>query len=146
MSETNHTGPVYELDGSRHCYNCGKTWHKDYKTQKWEAEPVSCIKAYATEDKAKIADLEDKIKSLNLDLTKEKMLRVNEYANAARLVAWIIDPQRKPAITAFTEGPERQVAYAVEGKIKSLEEAVCNRLAEAAQVLTRLTSNARTPC
>jgi hypothetical protein len=43
---------------------------------------------------------------------------VNEHADAERLVEWINDPQRKPAYLAFTEGPERQVAYAVEGLLR----------------------------
>jgi len=38
----------------------------------------------------------------------------NKYANAERVIEWINDPTRKPAILAFTEGPERQIAYAVE--------------------------------
>jgi hypothetical protein len=38
----------------------------------------------------------------------------NEHADAARLSAWILDTRRKPAVTAFTEGPERQIAYAIE--------------------------------
>lgn len=48
---------------------------------------------------------------------------VGKHADAERLVAWINDPQRRPAITAFTEGPNRQVAYAVELIITQLEEA-----------------------
>ena len=32
----------------------------------------------------------------------------------ARVVAWLRDPQRKPASTAFTAGMERQICYALE--------------------------------
>ncbi len=35
-----------------------------------------------------------------------------------RLIEWIRDPNRKEAIHAFTEGPIRQVAYAVEYALK----------------------------
>ncbi len=34
------------------------------------------------------------------------------------LIEWICDPNRKKAIHAFTEGPVRQVAYAVEYALK----------------------------
>lgn len=37
-----------------------------------------------------------------------------EIANAARVIAWAQDPDRKPATTAFTAGPERQAAYWIE--------------------------------
>lgn len=40
--------------------------------------------------------------------------RVNEFARASRIIEWVNDEKRKPAIHAFTEGPERQIAYAVE--------------------------------
>jgi hypothetical protein len=50
----------------------------------------------------------------DLSRLRDQMQRVNEYANAARLVEWINDPKRKPANTEFTEGPERQVACAIE--------------------------------
>lgn len=38
----------------------------------------------------------------------------SEIADAARVVAWARDPNRKPANTAFTAGPERQAAYWIE--------------------------------
>lgn len=40
---------------------------------------------------------------------------MSEQADASRLIEWINDPNRKHANIAFTEGPERQVAYAIEG-------------------------------
>ena len=43
-----------------------------------------------------------------------------EKADAERLVMWIRNPSRQRAVTAFTEGPERQVAYAVEDVINRL--------------------------
>jgi hypothetical protein len=41
-----------------------------------------------------------------------------DHANADRVIAWINEPKRKPAMLAFTEGPERQIAYAIEGLIR----------------------------
>jgi hypothetical protein len=37
-----------------------------------------------------------------------------EIADAARVIAWARDPDRKPAATAFTAGAERQAAYWIE--------------------------------
>lgn len=34
-------------------------------------------------------------------------------------MAWIRNPKRTPANTAFTEGPDRQVAYAFEDAIRA---------------------------
>ena len=39
---------------------------------------------------------------------------INNYADARRVVAWADNPNRLPAVTAFTEGPERQIAYRFE--------------------------------
>jgi hypothetical protein len=39
---------------------------------------------------------------------------VNYHADAQRLIAWLNDPKRKPAVTAFTAGQDRQVAFAAE--------------------------------
>ena len=49
-----------------------------------------------------------------------------------RFLAWLIDPERKPANTAFTAGIERDAAYAVEdsgilkaqGKLDALNEVI----------------------
>ncbi len=38
----------------------------------------------------------------------------DEIADAARVIAWARDPERKPANSAFTDGPERQAAYWIE--------------------------------
>lgn len=56
------------------------------------------------------------------DLRKAEQSLANEYANAARLIAWMASG--RPANTAFTEGPERQVAYAIEGKLTEERERV----------------------
>ena len=66
----------------------------------------------ALKERAEQAEIErDALKS---KLTEEQMNRVNNYADAKRLIEWIHDENRQPANTAFTEGPERLVAYAVE--------------------------------
>lgn len=36
--------------------------------------------------------------------------RVQDWADAKRLIAWINDPDRRPAATAFSEGNERDIA------------------------------------
>lgn len=43
---------------------------------------------------------------------------VNQHADAGRVVAWLNDPNRPPAISAFSEGPDRQIAHAVERLLK----------------------------
>lgn len=50
-----------------------------------------------------------------------KIKCVNEHANAKRVLEWINDPHRKRAVLSFTEGPERQVAYAAENRVACLE-------------------------
>lgn len=50
-----------------------------------------------------------------------KIQCVNEHANAQRLIDWMNDPHRKPAIIAFTEGPEKQIAYAFENAWRNVE-------------------------
>lgn len=60
-------------------------------------------------------------KKWGADFHSEQSKRVNEYARAALLVEWINNPKRKSAVHAFTEGPERQVAYAVEREIDALK-------------------------
>lgn len=50
---------------------------------------------------------------------------VNHHADIRRIVAWLEDPHRKPANTAFTEGPERQIAYLFEMFLRG--EFICNR-------------------
>lgn len=61
-----------------------------------------------------------KIRELQRELSEIKIACVNRHADVDRVVAWINDPKRKPSYTTFTEGPERQIAYAVEGLIFKL--------------------------
>lgn len=51
------------------------------------------------------------------DPTEMRRRIATEYVRAARLTAWLNDPQRKPAHLAFTAGPERDVARAVETRL-----------------------------
>lgn len=55
-----------------------------------------------------LAKKDEKIKELESKIT-------NEYANVSRIKEWFDDKERKPAMTYFTEGPERQIAYLIEG-------------------------------
>lgn len=52
-------------------------------------------------------------KQLN-KLCKEYMLKSADKADYRAVMEWIFNHDRKSAVTAFTEGPERQIAYAVE--------------------------------
>lgn len=54
------------------------------------------------------------IRDLRRELVELKLRCVNNHASADRIIAWLQDDNRKPAMTAFTEGPERQIAYEVE--------------------------------
>lgn len=54
------------------------------------------------------------ISRLRKELFDERMERANHWVHAGRMILWITDKNRKPAVTAFTEGPERQLAYAIE--------------------------------
>lgn len=46
-------------------------------------------------------------------LSEHEIKCVREHAHAERLIEWLKNDNR-PALTAFTEGPDRQVGYAVE--------------------------------
>lgn len=49
------------------------------------------------------------------------------FCDAERLIAWIDDPKRQPAVHAFTEGHERQIAYRFEdalGKVALAKAAI----------------------
>lgn len=59
--------------------------------------------------------VEGQVIQLRRALTDEQVRRVNYYADARRVIAWMRDPERSPANSAFTEGPERQIAYTFEG-------------------------------
>jgi hypothetical protein len=44
----------------------------------------------------------------------ETRMQKAHLANPGRVIAWAMDPNRKPAVTAFTEGPERLMATLIE--------------------------------
>jgi hypothetical protein len=44
-------------------------------------------------------------------LQELKILRRTKQPDTERLIAWMTDPNRKSPELAFTDGPERQVAY-----------------------------------
>lgn len=68
------------------------------------------IKAQAAE----IDRLKNELRTAQDEAVSERVIRVNSYAAAERVIEWIRAPKRKPANSAFSAGPERQVAYAVE--------------------------------
>lgn len=73
------------------------------------------------EEQARLNGMGSKREARLMDqLQEEESKRVNEYANAKRIIDWITDPNRKSAIHAFTAGPERQIAYAFE-RVKGLK-------------------------
>jgi len=46
------------------------------------------------------------------------MMDLDEKVPAWLLIDWLKDEDRKPAVLAFTEGPLRQVAYAMEAALR----------------------------
>lgn len=50
--------------------------------------------------------------------------REHDIADAARVIAWAREAQRKPAHAAFTAGPERQAAYWIEWALSQVSESV----------------------
>lgn len=54
---------------------------------------------------------------LEAEIHRLKVERANELANVERIVAWMNDPQRKRAVSAFTDSPERQLAYWIEMRL-----------------------------
>lgn len=62
----------------------------------------------------------EELESEILRLRQERAVRL---ADAERVLAWIDDPARKPAVLAFTEGNERQIAYRFEMLLRG--ESIC---------------------
>lgn len=67
------------------------------------------------------AELE-RLQAENLTLRSDRALRL---ADSELVCAWIDDHTRKRAVLAFTEGPERQIAYRFEGLLRG--EFICTR-------------------
>lgn len=64
----------------------------------------------------------DELESELFAMREDRVLRL---ADAQRLIAWLDDPKRKPAMLAFTEGNERQIAYRFEQLLRG--EYICTR-------------------
>lgn len=63
--------------------------------------------------------------AIEAELHKLKVEKANHLADTRRIVAWLEDPRRKRAIHAFTDGPERQMAYRFEMLLRG--EFICQR-------------------
>lgn len=73
-------------------------------------------------DTRDLARIVQKLETENLRLRAERV-------NTGRVIAWIRDPRRGRAHTSFTEGPDRQIAYAVEDVLlATIREDACNSL------------------
>lgn len=76
------------------------------------------VKAQAsmiTTQTAEIERLKGELRAVQDEVIEERARRVNNFADAGRVVEWIRSGDgRRRAVNAFTEGPERQIAYAVE--------------------------------
>jgi hypothetical protein len=66
----------------------------------------------------------------NIQNLEAENLRLRaERVNTERVIAWIRDPHRGRANTSFTEGPDRQIAYAVDDAFLVVkQEKLCNSL------------------
>lgn len=80
----------------------------------WNDEAGSAEEEAMSEAKVrkllKICDQENE--RLDRELRMERARRVNECAEVRRIQEWMVSD--KPADMAFTEGPERALAYAIE--------------------------------
>ncbi len=64
------------------------------------------------------------------NLEAENLRLRAERVNTERIIAWIRNPHRGRANMSFTEGPDRQIAYAVEDAflVVKQEQKPCNFL------------------
>ncbi|MHB1643930.1 MAG: hypothetical protein ACYCS8_15005 [Acidithiobacillus sp.] len=63
------------------------------------------------------------------NLEAENLRLRDDLVNTERVIAWIRNPRRGRANTSFTEGPDRQIAYAVEDTFLVVkQEEPCNSL------------------
>lgn len=63
-------------------------------------------------------------KSAQAEMLDLRLARANTLADAARVVAWLRDPNRKRAVHAFTSGPERAICYAVEDALATIQRGI----------------------
>lgn len=80
-----------------------------YKCEHGEPCCGICVRGAKTEN--------NRLEAERDSLAKEVQRYVNEFANVQRVIAWMNDPKRKPAMLAFTEGCERQIAYTFEAAL-----------------------------
>lgn len=99
-----------DMSEKKHDALADQRWHVQDRIKKLTAERDSLLHLLATERDA-----------FGKKECEAKVRCVNEHANAQRLIAWMNDPHRKPAIIEFTEGPEKQIAYAFENAWRNVE-------------------------
>lgn len=63
--------------------------------------------------------------ALEAELLAMRVERANHLADVRRVLDWLDEPRRKPAVNAFTEGPERQLAYRFESMLQG--EFICTK-------------------
>ncbi len=63
--------------------------------------------------------------ALQVELDALRAERASHLADVRSVLAWLRDPRRKPAFQAFTEGPERMLAYEFEKLQRG--ESICPR-------------------
>lgn len=63
--------------------------------------------------------------TLEAELLAMRIERANHLADVRRVLDWLNTPKRKPAVNAFTEGPERQLAYRFESLMRG--EFICTK-------------------
>lgn len=63
--------------------------------------------------------------ALEAELLAMRVERANHLADVRRVLEWLDDPRRKLAVNAFTEGPERQLAYRFESMLQG--EFICTK-------------------
>ncbi len=87
----------------------------------WCWKEIDRLKKELSELTTLLATERDRFGKRETELMKElfdkDVERVNKYANAGRLVEWILDEKRKPANTSFTAGCERTIAILFERAI-----------------------------
>jgi hypothetical protein len=95
------------------------------------AQETQLLNEYCSKLEGSLSGLRSAIagerEAMNRKLHEERRTRVNEYARVDGLVQWMRNPKRSSASSAFTEGPERQVAYAFEDALRIAKEAACKK-------------------
>lgn len=69
--------------------------------------------------------LKPSYEAIEADLLNLRIEHANHFADVRRVLNWLNNPNRKRAVNAFTDGPERQLAYQFEGLLRG--EFICKR-------------------